>query len=246
MQEGPGGAKPHISQVIVHHTDGVAMGNKIIVFGAHGGIGQHVIRLLTAPTSADTVTAVVRTEEQAATLKEIAVEKSKLSTSILDLEDASAADIEHIVKGHDVIVYTAGSKGKSLLRVDLDATVKTFEAAVSAGTLRYVFVSALSADVRERFAKTGLRDYMIAKHYSERILKAEYASKLKFTILQPTSLSNEEPTGKIAFFTKPDEPHGVLTRADAAHVICQVIDKESTIGKSIPFRNGDVDINSAF
>lgn len=213
---------------------------KTIVFGAHGGVGQHLIRKLSIDL---TVTAVVRNDEQAEEMKKIG--GPKLTTINLNIEDASVEDIEKACTGHDVVVYTAGSKGKSLLRVDLDGTVKTYEGAAAAGSLRYILVSALSADNRAKFSKTGLRDYMIAKHYAERILINEFSDKLKYTILRPTSLNTEKGTGKITFFESLDEPAGTVTREDVADVIILVMDKPSTIGKAISFRNGDKPIEAA-
>lgn len=216
---------------------------KTIVFGAHGAVGQHVIRKLGA---ASLVTAVVRNDEQAEAMKKIG--GAKLSTVNLSIEDASVEEIESACKGHDVVVYTAGSKGKSLLRVDLDGTVKTFEGAAAAGSLRYILVSALLAENRAKFSKTGLRDYMIAKHYAERILIDEFSDKLKYTILRPTSLTNDKGTGKIAIFKSEDEPAETVTREDVADVIILVMDMPSTIGKAISFRNGDqpIEVESTY
>lgn len=216
---------------------------KTIVFGAHGAVGQHVIRKLSAGSL---VTAVVRNDEQAEAMKKIG--GAKVSTVNLSIEDASVEEIESACKGHDVVVYTAGSKGKSLLRVDLDGTVKTFEGAAAAGSLRYILVSALLAENRAKFSKTGLRDYMIAKHYAERILIDEFSDKLKYTILRPTSLTNDKGTGKIAIFKSEDEPAETVTREDVADVIILVMDMPSTIGKAISFRNGEqpIEVESTY
>ena len=82
------------------------------------------------------------------------------------------------------------------MQVDLDAAVKTFEASVEAQVRRFIIISALHADNREFFSKLGLRNYYIAKHYADRILVDEFSDKLDYTILKPTSLSDDAATGK--------------------------------------------------
>ena len=83
-----------------------------------------------------------------------------------------------MIKNHDAVVFTVGSAGKNLLQVDLDAAVKTFEAMVEANVRRFIIISAIRAEDRDFGAKSGIRNYFIAKHYADRILIDEFSEKL--------------------------------------------------------------------
>lgn len=214
----------------------------IIVFGSHGKIGQQFVRLLADKTSVFRGTAVVRNDEQATTIKSITANSPNVSSLNFTLDNASVGEIASAIKGHDAVVFTVGSAGKNLLQVDLDAAVKTFEASVEAQVRRFIIISALHADNREFFSKLGLRNYYIAKHYADRILVDEFSDKLDYTILKPTSLSDDAATGKIRIIKSTDEEIGTITRADVAKVIYEIVNDKDTFGKSYNIANGDLDI----
>lgn len=209
---------------------------KIVIFGSHGKIGQQLVRLISQPTSSYRATALVRNSDQADQILQISSNSSNITTKEFTFDNASVEEISDVIRGHDAVVFTAGSGGKALLLVDLDGAVKTFEATVKANVRRYVLISAIHADKRETFSKSGLRDYYIAKHYADRILVNEFKDDLDYTILRPTSLTDDEPTGKIRQINAGDEL-GTITRADVAKVIYDTIGDEKTFGKGIDFGN---------
>lgn len=208
----------------------------IVIFGSHGKIGQQLVRLISQPTSSYRATALVRNSDQADQILQISSNSSNITTKEFTFDNASVEEISDVIRGHDAVVFTAGSGGKALLLVDLDGAVKTFEATVKANVRRYVLISAIHADKRETFSKSGLRDYYIAKHYADRILVNEFKDDLDYTILRPTSLTDDEPTGKIRQINAGDEL-GTITRADVAKVIYDTIGDEKTFGKGIDFGN---------
>lgn len=212
----------------------------IIVFGANGQIGQHVLGL--ASKQGLKLTAVVRSSDQGSVLAKIG---SGISSKVFSIDEASVGEIRDAIKGHDSVVVTVGSRGKNLLGVDLDGVVKVFEATVAAQVRRLVLVSAAHADDREFFSKTSLNSYYIAKHYADRILINEFGRLLDYTILQPGALADGEGTGKIRFI-EPKETGGKIDRADVASVILLVLDKKQTFGKTYEFVGGDKEIDSAF
>lgn len=213
-----------------------SVSKNIVIFGSHGKVGQQLVRLISQPTSIYRATALVRNSDQADQILKISSNSSNITTKEFTFDNASVEEISEVIRGHDAVVFTAGSGGKGLLLVDLDGTVKTFEAAVKANVRRYVLISALHADKREIFFKSGLRDYYIAKHYADRILMNEFKDDLDFTILRPTSLTDDEPTGKIRQINAGDE-FGTVTRADVAKVIYDTIGDEKVFGKGIDFGN---------
>lgn len=220
------------------------MSSKVIVFGAHGKIGQHLIKLMGASLSKYAATAVVRNAEQARTLKGLS-QGLEIFTKQLTLDEASVDDLAKVIEGHKSVVLTVGSGGSNLLQVDLDGVVKTFEALVKAQVKRLVLVSALHADNRAFIDLSPLRNYYIAKHYADRILQLEFADKLDFTIMKPGLLSDDGPTGKVDLITSA-EAKGKVTRADVAQALYSIIDNNKTYGKSYDFINGNEPIDSAF
>ncbi|KAK6457441.1 uncharacterized protein RJT20DRAFT_40333 [Scheffersomyces xylosifermentans] len=216
----------------------------IIVFGAHGKVGQNLIRLLSAKTSPYTATAVVRNSDQASKIAEISSNSPKVSTALLSIDSANVSDIADAIHGHDAVVFTAGSGGKNLLQVDLDGAVKTFEASVISNVKRYVLVSAIYADNRDLFEKSPIRNYYIAKHYADRILQAEFKDELDYTILKPSRLTDEPGTGKIKILEADDEA-GDVTREDVAKVIYEVLNNKLTVHRSYDFNNGESSISDA-
>lgn len=215
----------------------------LIVFGAHGKVGQNLVKVI-AKLSVK-ATAVVRSDEQASTIKKISSDSSNITSTKLDLADASVSDLAAAIKGHDAVVLTVGSGGKGLLQVDLDGVVKTFEATVEANVRRVVLVSAIFAEHREIGIQSGLRDYYIAKHYADRILIDEFGKKLDYTIIKPTNLTDESATGKIKIIKSLTKDLGSIPRADVAQVLFDVVNFKETFGKSYDIASGDKSIDDA-
>lgn len=214
----------------------------VIVFGATGGIGKHLLcELVNAKYNP---TAVVRTAEQEQSISSIAGGKP-ISTVKLTLDSASVKDIANVIKGHGAVVFTAGSGGKKLLEVDLDGAVKTFEAARLANVRRLIIISALHAENRESFAGKSLNSYYISKHYADRILMNEFKADLDFTILKPTALANGSGSGKIQIVGPSDGSNTTIDRIDVARVIVLVLNNPSTYGKSYDFAQGDLNIDDS-
>lgn len=217
------------------------MAYKVIVFGAHGKIGQKFIKIVSgAPAFA--ATAIVRSDSQAEQIKNVSKSSENVKTANLDLAKASVDDLALKIKGHDAVVLTVGSGGKDLLKVDLDGVVKAFEASVDAGVKRLVLISAVFANDRAFGSASGLHDYYIAKHHADRILRNEFGKKLDYTILKPTLLQDGSGTGRIRFLTKNDDL-GHVQREDVASAIFEVLRNEKTYGREYDFAEGDLPID---
>lgn len=187
----------------------------------------------------------VRSDVQANTIKSISSDSSNITSTKLDLADASVSDLAAAIKGHDavVLIVGAGVDVKGVSQVDLDGMVKAFEATVEAKVRRLVIVSALFAEDREIGIESGLRDYYIARHYADRILIDEFGEKLDYTIIKPTYLTDEFPTGKIKVFKEITNDVGSISRADVAQVLFDVLNFKDTFGKSYDIANGDKNID---
>lgn len=210
---------------------------KVIVFGAHGRVGQQICAKLKSA-----VTGVIRSDEQADSIKKLGA-----NPKVLSVQEPVSTLVEAI-KGHDAVIFTAGAGGKGgaerTVAIDLDGAAKTFEASELAGVKRYIMVSAFKAAEREYWYNGPLRTYYIAKHFADRELQR---SKLDWTILQPAALLDGQGSGKVAPIASAessDLPKQIF-REDVASVVEASLKEPKTIGKVLPLINGDVAIADA-
>ncbi|SDM12735.1 NAD(P)H-binding [Sediminibacillus halophilus] len=211
---------------------------RVLVVGANGQIGKHLITIMQNNSSLE-AKAMIRKQEQAAFFENLNAE-----TEVVDLEQ----DIETIAKaaeGIDAIVFTAGSgphtgKDKTIM-VDLDGAVKTIEAAKSAGVKRFIMIS--SFDTRReaiQAAPSSFAPYVAAKHYADEWLKR---TDLDYTIIHPGALTNDQGTGNVKAATEVER--GEVPREDVASVIAASLENDSTIGKEFQVVTGTTPIKEA-
>lgn len=209
---------------------------KVCVVGANGQIGKQVVELL-KESSEHTPIAMVRKQEQVAHFENLGVE-----TVLADIAD-NVDKIVEAITGLDAIVFTAGSGGHTgpdqTLLIDLDGAVKTVEAAEKTGVKRFVMVSALGANQREKWNE-AIRPYYVAKHYADRILEQ---SDLTYTIVRPGGLLNEEGSGKVAI--GENLTRNTIPRADVAKVIVASLSEENTFYQSFDLVSGEIPIVDA-
>lgn len=208
----------------------------VLVIGANGQIGIHLVRQLKAHDG-HTVKAMVRKKEQAE-----AWEQEGVHAVVADLE-ADVGDLKEVMEGSDAVVFTAGSGGatgadKTLL-IDLDGAVKTMEAAEASGIARYVLVSAIQAHNRANWNEQ-IRHYFAAKHYADRMLER---SSLNYTIVRPGGLLNDPGKGTIRAAT--DLERGSIPREDVASTIVAALDHPNTYRKGFDLVSGDDDPKAA-
>ncbi|MDQ0230021.1 SDR family oxidoreductase [Metabacillus malikii] len=209
---------------------------KVLVVGANGQIGKHLVQLLHS-SSEYSVKAMVRTQEQ---VKEL--HNSGIDAVMANLE-GTVEELVEAVRGCDAIVFTAGSGGhtgadKTLL-IDLDGAVKTIEAAERENITRYMMVSALQANNRENWNEQ-LKPYYVAKHYADKML---IQSSLNYTIIRPGGLINEQGTGHID--VGGNLSRTTIPREDVARTIYACLSNKKTYKQSFDLVAGDKPINEA-
>jgi len=209
---------------------------RILIFGGHGKVALLLEPLLTA--RGDEVTAVIR---DAAQIDD--VRATGADPVVFDIESASREAMATLVAGHDAIVWSAGAGGGSAERtraVDLDAAVRSMEAAADAGVDRYVMVSYFGSSTDHGIDPShSFFAYAEAKAAADDALRA---TGLDWTVLAPSRLTLEEPTGRI---DAAAEASGSISRADVAHVIAQTLLEPATIRRTIRFNEGDRAIDEA-
>ncbi|QQZ10393.1 SDR family oxidoreductase [Heyndrickxia vini] len=208
----------------------------VLIIGANGQIGQHVVRKI-QESSGHNAIAMVRKEEQKAKFEEQGVK-----TALVDLE-GSIETIANAAKEADAVVFTAGSGGHTgadkTVMIDLDGAIKSMEAAKQAGVKRFIIVSAIGVHHRDRWMNSAPY-YSAAKHYADVWLEK---SGLDYTIIRPGGLTNEPGTGKVKVAV--DLGYGKIPREDVAAAIVASLENSQTIGKSFDMIGGETLIEDA-
>lgn len=213
---------------------------KIIIIGGHGKVARLLAPLLVA--RGDDVTAVFRNADH-----EDDVAATGARPVVADVEQMDVAELAELLRGHDAVVWSAGAGGGNPARtyaVDRDAAMRTIDAAEAAGVGRFVMVSYVGARTDHGVPEDHpFFAYAEAKAAADEHLRA---SGLAYTILGPGALTLDDPTGLIEVLD-PDLAHDRtdVTRGDVAAVAAASLADDTTVGRTIAFRNGDRPIADA-
>lgn len=218
----------------------------ITIIGGHGKVA-----LRTAPLLRDAgheVRSLIRKQEQAP-----AVEGSG---AVPVVKDATALDIDEIAEvfaGSDVIIWAAGAGGSGeadTWAIDRDAAIRTIDAAEQAGVRRYIMVSFFGSRMIDgKYPGVdegeGMYAYYNAKVQADAHLKE---SGLDWTIVGPSALTLDEPSGMIAVDgsgASRDVEVPATSRGNVARVVAAAVGEEKAIGKQISFHDGGTPVAEA-
>lgn len=210
--------------------------SRIVVIGGHGKVA-----LLLTPILAElghSVTSVIRNPDHAAD-----VEAAGASPHVADVEMLDTDGIAKVLAGHDAVVWSAGAGGGDPERtraVDQDAAIRSMEAARQAGVRRYVMLSYCGAGPDHGVDPSNpFHAYAEAKAAADEHLRG---TDLDWTVLGPSSLTLDPPTGKIQVGR---EGSGQVSRANVARVIAATLAANATVGRTIEFHDGQTPIDEA-
>jgi uncharacterized protein YbjT (DUF2867 family) len=204
---------------------------RVLLIGGHGKVARHVSRLLV--DRSHSVTAVIRNPDHAAD-----VTADGATSLVADVEGMDVDALAHVVQGHDVVVWSAGAGGGSPSRtyaVDRDAAIRSMDATAAAGVDRYVMVSYFGSGPEHGVPPDDpFFPYADAKTAADAHLQA---SSLAWTILRPSRLTDDPPTGRIET-SRTGATRGSVPRADVALVVAEVVQRPGLAGKVIEFNTG--------
>ncbi|AYD90579.1 NAD-dependent epimerase/dehydratase family protein [Actinomyces sp. 2119] len=216
--------------------------SRIVIVGGHGKVA-----LLTAPLLVEAgheVLSLIRNPDHAEE-----VSATGALPVVLSVEEASTEQLTQAFAGARAVVWSAGAGGKGgparTDAVDRAAALRSMDAAAAAGATRYVMVSFITAygEVPEDHP---LRAYAVAKIAADRHLQS---TDLEWTILGPGGLTAQEPSGRITVErVGGDDQSGasaLTSRGNVARVIAAVLDEPRSVGRVIPFHDGDTPIAQA-
>lgn len=209
---------------------------RILLIGGHGKVALLAEPLLVH--AGHHVTAVIRNPDH-----EADVAATGATPLVVDIETLDLDQFTNLVSGNDVVIWSAGAGGGAPARtyaIDRDAAIRSIDAAAAAGVARYVMVSYFGAGPDHGVAPgNSFFAYAEAKAAADAHLRA---SGLEWTILAPSALTLDEPSGRID--VAADESASV-SRADVAAVIAATLGEPATIGRTVKFNTGGVPIAEA-
>lgn len=209
---------------------------RILLIGGHGKVALLLEPLLAA--RGDHVTAVIRNAAH-----EADVAATGATPVVADIETLDTAQLANLLSGNDAVVWSAGAGGGSPERtyaVDRDAAIRSIDAAAAADVRRYVMVSYFGAGPDHGVPpENGFFAYAEAKAAADAHLRA---SGLDWTIVAPSGLTLDPPTGRIAVDAADS---GTVPRGDVAAVVAAVLADDSTVRRTLRFNAGDAPIADA-
>ena len=209
---------------------------RVAIAGGHGQIALRLARLLSE--RGDQVVALIRNPEQAEEVRQSGAEPA-----VVDLEQASEADVAQAIAGADAVVFAAGAgPGSGSARketMDYGGAVKLVAAAKQVGVRRYVIVSSVGANANARGEDT-FSVYLRAKGRADDAVRA---SGLDTTVVRPGGLTNDPGTGRVT--VGESLPRGQVTRDDVAAVLAAVLDSPGSIGRTFDLTGGETAVAEA-
>lgn len=209
---------------------------KVLVAGANGQIGKHLVRLLQESEQFE-AKAMIRDKTQASFFENLGA-----GVAVADLEDEIDV-LAALMDDVDAVVFAAGSgphtgKDKTIM-IDLDGAVKMMEAAKQKGVSRFALISSFDTR-RGSWGNEGFRPYAACKFYADEWLRA---SGLEYTIIHPGRLTNDEGTGKVNAGEEVERDE--VPREDVAKVIVETLNSPHLIKKEFQVTKGEVPVMEA-
>ena len=209
----------------------------IALIGGHGKVA-----LLAAPLLVEaghTVHSVIRNPDHAAE-----VEATGAKAVLSDIETLDAGGWDELLRGKDAVVWSAGAGGgnpQRTIAVDQDAAIASMDAAQRVGASRYVMVSYFGASLDHGVPESEpFHAYAEGKAQADAHLRG---TQLSWTILGPSGLTLEEPTGRIALDAAEA---GTVSRGNVARTIVAALAHPGTAGQFLAFNDGEQEIDQAF
>lgn len=209
---------------------------RVTVIGGHGKVALLAAPLLAA--GGHDVRSVVRNAEHVPD-----VEAAGATAVVADVEHLDQTATRALVRGSDVIVWSAGAGGGSPKRtyaVDRDAAIRAIDAAVAEGVGRFVMVSYIGSGRDHVPEDNPFHAYATAKAAADDHLRR---TALNWTILGPGQLTLDKPTGRIEYGDHVEE--GATSRGNVAEVIAGVVGRSDLGGLVIRFHDGTVTVAEA-
>ena len=208
----------------------------VLIVGANGKTGRLVIPLLLE--AGHRPRAMIRLESQSEDMLALGAEPV-----LGDLETS----LEDVVRGHEAVIFAAGSGSKTgpekTIDVDQKGAVALIDACLAQDCRRFVMLSSMATGAPER-APQKLHLYLVSKAIADAHLSA---SALDATIVRPGYLSDDAGTGRIRIAEDLGQvaDGGHISRQDTARILVACLDRPNTIGACFEVLAGDIPVADA-
>ncbi len=201
---------------------------KIIVFGATGGVGRHVVNQ--ALQAGYEVTAFVRD------LTKLQIENDHLH--VVRGDATNAEEVSAAIVGHDAVVSCLGSNKMVAKSTQLEEMTQHIVASMEAHHVKRIVYTA-SAGINNELPGVGgkmvmkmLQNVLTDHRHAVDLIQAH--KDLQYTIVRPLGLTNDDYTGEYRE-AKEGVPENArnIPRADVAHFILKALDDDTYIGESV-------------
>ncbi|MEE6211382.1 SDR family oxidoreductase [Salarchaeum sp. III] len=206
---------------------------RVLVTGAHGQVGRHIVRLLAEHADHEAV-GLVRKSSYTEDVTAWGGEPVRGDVTDRGSLDAALANC-------DAVVFAAGSSGEDVRGVDRDGAMNCVDAAAATDTERFVMLSAMNAD-QPKESPEELREYLRAKAEADDYLRE---SSLTDTVVRPGALSDNPGTGRIKVGAALDRDDATIPREDTAATLVATLTIEETYGETFEVLSGDTPIEAA-
>lgn len=203
---------------------------RIFLIGATGGVGSRLHPLLVE--AGHEVTGLHRKPEQGDTLA-----GSGVTPVMGDLMELDAKGFAERIRGHDVVVFSAGAAGSGLdrtTRIDGDAPSLVLEAMRAEGLRRLYLVSVFPEAGRDREPSEGFEHYMREKKRAD---VAVAKTDLDWVIVRPGTLKDRDGDGLVAAGLALD--YGDVARGNVARTLAALVDEPLVSREIIELTDGD-------
>lgn len=210
--------------------------SNIFLIGATGGVGHRLVPMLIE--RGHTVTGLHRKPEQAEALRQAGV-----TPALGDIIDLGTEELEMMLQGSDVAVFSAGAAGSGWERttaIDGKGPLKLIEAARKTGLRRIYLVSVFPDAGRTRDTSDGFEHYMEQKKMADAALAD---TGLDYVILRPGTLQHDDGNGKVR--AGHAIPYGNVARGNVASLLAELIDTPDISREIIEVTDGDVPVAEA-
>ena len=216
----------HEPQNILARSNYESPQGNILVFGGTRATGLGIVQQLVA--KGEDVTVAVRATSDTRELEALGV-----TTVVADALNAEEVRTAFQAGNFATVISTLGTtRGDQAKRPDYIGNRNVIDAAVEAGTQRFIFITVVGAgdsyDAAPLPARNFLREVITLKTQAEDHLRA---SGLDYTIIRPGGLTDRQASGTAVLAEDP-QAFSYIARTDLANLAVEALGNPATIGKT--------------
>jgi putative NADH-flavin reductase len=206
---------------------------KIVVFGANGGTGTHVVAY--ALTAGHQVTAVARRPET--------ITRQHPNLTVIQGDVLNPATLDRTIQGQEAVISVMGPTKGSPHNVSSQGTANIISAMQSARVRRLMCLSANGLEpgpLLQRWIAKPLLWYFFGEHYRDLVLMEEAVkqSGLDWTIMRPPRLTDGPRTGRYQMAINKHLSRGwKISRADLADCMVEHLQDSATYCGTVEVTN---------